>query len=270
MASYAVGDIQGCLKQLIALLEKVKFDKQHDQLWLAGDLVSRGHDSLGVLRMVKDLGRSAIVVLGNHDLHLLAADAGIKSIRPENELSRVLKAKDRKELMEWLRKQPLIYYDKKFNTALVHAGIPPNWSLHEALDRAAEVERALQGKKSHDFLKAMYGNEPDVWSDKLKGQARLRLITNYLTRMRFCDKKGRLELKTKSGADDPPKGFAPWYSHPSHKCANKTILFGHWAALMGKTDKENFIALDTGCVWGAKLTAYRLDDGKRFHIGCKC
>lgn len=266
MATYAIGDIQGCLDDLLRLIDTIRFDPAHDQLWFAGDLVNRGHDSLGVLRLVKSLGRSAIVVLGNHDLHLLAADAGHKKIDKSDELYRVLKAEDRKPLMQWLRMQPLVHYDAQFDAVMVHAGIPPIWSLQEALSYADEVQAVLQGKNCPHFLKAMYGDQPDQWHDKLKGEARLRLITNYLTRMRFCTKKGRIELKSKSSAAEAPKGFAPWFSHPSHKCANHRIIFGHWAALMGNTSSDNFIGVDTGCVWGAELTAYRLDDATFFSV----
>ncbi|WP_045858043.1 symmetrical bis(5'-nucleosyl)-tetraphosphatase [Teredinibacter purpureus] len=270
MTTYAIGDVQGCLDPLEELLDKIKFNPKHDQVWFAGDLVNRGHNSLGVLRRVKKLGRSAITVLGNHDLHLLAADIGIKKLSASNEMHSILEAPDRKEIIHWLRQQPLVYRDKKLGFTMVHAGIPPIWTIREALGYAKEVETVLQSKHYQHFLYSMYGNLPDKWDDDLKGNDRLRIITNYFTRMRFCAKNGQLEFKTNAGPQNAPQGFAPWFEHASHKCANKNIIFGHWAALKGETLFENFIGLDTGCVWGEKLTAYRLEDGKRFTIECDC
>jgi len=266
MATYAIGDIQGCLNELLKLLEYIQFDPLHDQIWFAGDLVNRGHDSLGVLRLVKSLGDAAVVVLGNHDLHLLAADAGHKKIDKNNELYQVFEADDRQELITWLKHQPLVYASEKHNALLVHAGIPPIWDADEALARAAEVEQVLKGNNCDSFLKAMYGNQPDIWNSKLKGNARLRLITNYFTRMRFCTKKGRLEFHSKASAAEAPKGFAPWFSFKQHKCESHRVIFGHWAALMGETQSTRFIGVDTGCVWGGKMTAYRLDDQQFFSV----
>lgn len=268
MATYAVGDLQGCLDPLYTLLERTAFSPNDDQLWLAGDLVNRGPQSLETLRFVKGLGSAAVVVLGNHDLHLLAAAAGQKKPGKKDTLAPILKAPDRDELLHWLQQQPLVHHDAKLNYTMVHAGIPPMWDIDTALERAREVQQVLRSDFAIDFFEHMYGDKPSEWSSDLRGLKRWRVITNYFTRMRFCSAQGKLELDTKTGPDSAPKGFAPWYSHTNHKCKGSPIIFGHWASLMGKTKDENFIALDTGCVWGGSLTMMRLDDKQMFSTPC--
>lgn len=271
MATYAVGDIQGCYRALKLLLKKVKFNADNDHLWVAGDLVNRGPDSLKSLRYIKKLGPSATLVLGNHDLHLLAHAYGVRTLNPKDTLAPILTAKDSDELLEWLQAQPLLHYDAEFDAVLVHAGIPPIWSIENALNYALEVEQALSTTQTAAaFFVDMYGNQPDVWQPSLEGTARLRLITNYLTRMRFCSPTGKLELQTKNAPSLPPTGFAPWYTHKHNKWGNTKILFGHWAALMGETRSKQFIGLDTGCVWGGALTMMRLEDGQFFAVDCPC
>lgn len=268
MATYAVGDLQGCLDPLLKLLDHVRFNECSDRLWLAGDLVNRGPDSLETLRFVKSLGSAVTTVLGNHDLHLMAAALGFKRLNPSDTLAPIIEAPDSDELLHWLHQQPLVHYDKELGYCMVHAGIPPIWSIKKALKRAKEVEDLLKTPNCVDFFAEMYGNQPDCWSKTLEGPTRLRVITNYFTRMRFCTADGRMELTTKGESENPPEGFAPWFSHPNHKCQKDTIIFGHWAALMGHTGKENFIGLDTGCVWGGRLTMMRLEDKEMFSIGC--
>lgn len=268
MATYAVGDIQGCLKPLKKLLRKMNFCSGIDVLWVAGDLVNRGPHSLETLEFIHDLGESAIIVLGNHDLHLLALAETDSQPRPKDTLDPILYSSKGQTLLSWLCKQPLIHHDAELKYTMVHAGIPPIWTIDEALDYADEVHEVLRSKQRITFFKGMYGNLPDVWDEKLDGIDRLRMITNYLTRMRYCDKRGRLELKTKTNEDTAPEGFAAWFDHKKHACKKDNIIFGHWAALMGQTDKKNFVALDTGCVWGGCLTAMRLEDGKKFHVDC--
>jgi bis(5'-nucleosyl)-tetraphosphatase (symmetrical) len=269
MATYAIGDVQGCREALEDLLDVIRFDPAADRLWLAGDLVARGPDSLGVLRLVKSLG-AAETVLGNHDLHLLAVHHGIRQAKPKDRTAPILEAADRAELMDWLRQRPLLLADAAHDCVLTHAGIPPLWSAETAAQLAREVEYALQGAEISVFLADMYGNEPTRWSPELSGTTRLRVITNYLTRMRLLSADGALDLEHKEGLDVIPPGLHPWFALPNPALTVRTVLFGHWAALEGGTGNPRFVALDTGCVWGRFLTAYRLDDGAFFHSRRGC
>ncbi len=268
MATYAVGDVQGCLVPLKRLLDKVAFTPASDRLWITGDVINRGPDSLAALRFVKQLDAVATVVLGNHDLHLLAVAHGERQLNRKDTLTPILSAPDRDELLDWLRRRPLLHHDAQLGYVMTHAGIPPIWSLESAKARAREVENQLRNDSYADFFAYMYGDKPDKWRDDLSGWDRLRIITNYFTRMRFCTPKGRLNLKAKQGIDAAPKGYAAWFQHPHHRCGQQKILFGHWAALEGKTGSDTAIALDTGCVWGKSLTMMRLEDGKRFSTDC--
>lgn len=267
MTTYIVGDIQGCFKPLTYLMEKVKFDPSKDYLWSVGDIVNRGPQSLDTLRFLKSLGSSFQMVLGNHDLHLIALAHGIRAPKKGDTLDDILVAPDRQELIDWLRKQPLIF--QKDNCVVVHAGIPHIWTLSRAMDLASEVESVLAGSDPTPFLLDMYGNEPAGWSDELTGNMRLRVITNYLTRMRCCKKNGILDLSFKGPADESPKGFLPWFDHysPSNQY-QKNIFFGHWATLKTGTYCKKFHALDSGCVWGGDLTFYCLDQRKRITTPC--
>ncbi len=265
MATYAIGDIQGCYAEFTALLEVIKFSSD-DRLWVAGDLVNRGPESLATLRHLMSLGKQAKIVLGNHDLHLLAIHYGTTHPRRSDTLEAVLNAPDRSQLMEWLRHQPLVVRDKKLGYAMVHAGIPPKWSLKKALRHAREVEQVLQSTLAREFFRHMYGNKPDRWAESLEGWERLRIITNYFTRMRFCNAKGRLDFSVKGGLDSQPAGFKPWFEHHGKALTKQRILFGHWAALEGEAAHDNVYALDTGCVWGNKLTAMRLEDKQLFSV----
>ena len=269
MSAYAVGDLEGCLDQLKCLLEQVRFDPAKDELWLVGDLVNRGPKSLETLRFLYSIRESVVCVLGNHDLHLLAAANNIERLRKADTLREILDAPDRAELLDWLRRQKLLHYDEQRDIALVHAGIPPQWSLKKALKRAAEVEEALQDDARLPlFLDGMYGNEPAKWDGDLHGVTRLRVITNYFTRMRFCRADDTLDLKSKEGLDTAPPGFAPWFSYPERKTRGQKIIFGHWAALEGNCNEPGLYALDTGCVWGGSLTLLNIDSGER--ISCSC
>lgn len=261
MAIYAVGDIQGCFDSLRRLLDSARFDPGADTLWVAGDLVNRGPDSLGALRFIKNLGPAAQMVLGNHDLHLLAARFGLRGFNKKDTLQNILAADDCDELLFWLRQQPLIYRAQGF--AMCHAGIPPNWTQSAAQAYADEVAQWLSGDGFIELLATMYGNQPDIWRQDLTGMERLRAIVNYFTRMRFCTQEGRLDLKAKEGLSSAPKGFAPWYAWPGEHLENP-VLFGHWAAINGVTNNPRAIALDTGCVWGKHLSMLRLEDGQWF------
>jgi bis(5'-nucleosyl)-tetraphosphatase (symmetrical) len=257
MATYAIGDIQGCHDELCRLLDELRFDPGRDKLWLVGDLVNRGPDSLKVLRFVRDLGERAVAVLGNHDLHLLALGAGNMKYASKSNLHEVLEAPDRDELLHWLRHRPLMHYDPKKGFALVHAGLAPQWDLPTALSCAEEVAAALRGPDYAAFLHDMYGNEPGRWSDGLAGMDRLRFITNCLTRLRYCTEDGVLALREKGPPGSQGEPCLPWFQVPSRATRGERIIFGHWSTL-GYWAGDGVWGLDSGCLWGGQLTAIRV------------
>lgn len=265
MPTYAIGDIQGCHNELLALLELVNFNSAQDTLWVTGDIVNRGPDSLESLRFVKNLPNK-VVVLGNHDLHLLALSCG--HTYEDHSLQAILSAPDRAELIDWLRIQPLVHYDANYNYAMVHAGLPPSWDIQQAMDYAAEVEVLLHSPNYAELIQEMYGDTPAQWRPNLRGWDRLRFIINALTRIRFCSPSGELDLTNKGQLGSQQSNYLPWFQIPNRASQNDQIIFGHWAALEGKAEGENVYALDTGCVWGGSLTAMRLEDGQRFSVPC--
>lgn len=265
MSTYAIGDVQGCHDQLLRLLDTIAFDPARDSLWFVGDLVNRGPQSLAVVRFVKSLGDRAITVLGNHDLSLLVVAEGIRHPHASDTFGDILEAPDRDELLHWLRHQRLMHVDQGY--AMVHAGLLPQWSVSAALDLAGEVERALRGEGWRRFLQQMYGNEPARWDDALHGYDRLRVIINAMTRLRLCSAAGTMEFSHKLGLENAPAGFMPWYEVPHRASAGTPVVFGHWAAL-GLLVRPDAIGLDTGCVWGRKLTALRLRDRRLAHCDC--
>ena len=268
MATYLVGDIQGCLDDLYVLLEQANFNPQHDELWLTGDLVARGPKSLETLRFVKSLGKQATVVLGNHDLHLLAAAHGLAKVKKRDQVQPILDAPDRDELLDWLRHQPLLAEHPEHPFVMAHAGISPQWDLAIARREAREVEHCLQSRDFLWLLENMYGDGPDFWQPELSGISKYRYTINALTRMRFCHPDGRLDMACKLSPDDPATGdLKPWFSLPRQKPLGKTVIFGHWAALMGHQDQQ-VVGLDTGCVWGNSMTLLRWEDSARFETAC--
>ncbi len=258
MAVYAIGDIQGCLAPLQELLDRLDFRPERDRLWFTGDLVNRGPQSAAVLRLVMSFGEAAVSVLGNHDLHLLAVAEGFGPELDKDTLDDVLDAPDRDALLHWLRHRPLLHHDPALGYTLTHAGLPPQWDLATARQCAQEVESVLRGAHYRDFLRQMYGNQPDRWDPALRGMERLRFITNAFTRLRYCDSQGRLDLAHKGKPGTQPAGLMPWYQVPGRKNRDLRILFGHWSTL-GLSDYPGVYALDTGCLWGGKLSAMRLD-----------
>ena len=267
MAYYAIGDVQGCHDDLMRLLHAVAFSAGQDRLWFTGDLVNRGPKSLATLRYVKSLGDRVVTVLGNHDLHLLAVAHGATGMRPKDTFTDVLAAGDRAELLQWLRERPLLHHDAALGYTLIHAGLPPEWDLDTARRCAAEVEQVLRGDEAAQFFTHMYGNQPDHWDEHLHGWPRLRYITNALTRLRYCDSRGRLALAYKGAPGGQPDSQVPWFASPQRRSRDMKIVFGHWSTL-GRCDAEGVYGLDTGCVWGGKLTALRLDDEKWFSVEC--
>lgn len=266
MSTYAIGDVQGCFSALQRVLEKIQFDPNKDFLWFVGDLVNRGPESLTTLRFIKNLGTAAISVLGNHDLHLIAVAAGHKKLRSDDTLHDILSAPDRDELIAWLKSLPLVY--RKNNYLMVHAGLLPQWSVEKAEVLAKEVEVALRGDQSNEFIANMYGNKPDRWDDNLIGWERLRVIINAMTRLRFCSPEGVIDFDHKGEAEKAPPGFLPWFEIENRKSQDTVVIVGHWSAL-GLRVQKNLLALDSGCVWGASLSCVRLEDKQIFQIACK-
>lgn len=260
MATYAIGDVQGCFDELQALLARLKFGRA-DRLWFVGDLVNRGPKSLEVLRFVRDLGDRAVVVLGNHDLHLVTQHEGFERPRKDDTLQDVLDARDRRELVDWLRTRPMMHVEGDY--AMVHAGLPPQWTIAKARQLAGEVEEALRGRGYRKFLENMYGSKPDAWSDALEGWDRLRVIVNAMTRMRFCTPEGKMEFRTKG--TEPPTGYRAWFELRRDR---QTIVCGHWSTL-GLKLTDRLAALDSGCVWGGKLIAMRLEDRALYEVACR-
>lgn len=258
MAIYAIGDIQGCFDELQALLALCHFDPACDRLWLTGDLVNRGPDSLKVLRFVRGLGDAAISVLGNHDLHLLAMAEGLGKSHRSDSLQDILDAPDRDELLAWLRGCPLLHHDAALNVTLIHAGLPPQWRLQQARAYSAEVEAVLRGDNYRELFANMYGNKPKRWTKELAGWDRLRFIVNCLTRLRFCTPDGKLCLKSKGEPGTQAEGCVPWFQVPGRRSVDTRVVFGHWSTL-GLYQDDNVLSLDTGCLWGGQLTAARVD-----------
>ncbi len=268
----AIGDVQGCHQPMERLLARVRSSAgEPDRLWFTGDLVNRGPASLAVLRHVRSLGGRAITVLGNHDLHLVATALGARSPRPGDTFRDVLEAPERGELLEWLLARPLLHVDEEDALVLVHAGLPPQWSVGEARERAAEVEAVLRGESPGRFLQAMYGNAPPRWRDDLEGPERLRYIVNAFTRERFVTPDGELELGSTGPEEAAPRGYLPWFRVPGRRSRSHRIVFGHWAALELDLEEglaENVIHLDTGCVWGRSLTGVLLPELVLYSVPC--
>ena len=265
MATYAIGDLQGCLEPLQRLLDSLDFDSAADRLWFVGDLVNRGPQSLEVLRFVRDLGEAAITVLGNHDLHLVMQAEGYGKRNREDTLDPILAAPDRDELLAWLRSQRLFHVAGDY--AMVHAGLLPAWDVAQAAMLSREVEAALQSDDYPEFLANMWGSVPTAWSDDLTGWDRLRVVVNAMTRMRFCAPDGAMDFKAKGPAQNAPAGCVPWFEVPGRASADHAIVCGHWSAL-GLRIEDRLLALDTGCLWGGSLTAVRLEDRRVFQVPC--
>ena len=273
MAVYAIGDIQGCYDALRRLLDKIEFEPGKDTLWIAGDMVNRGPDSLATLRFLKSIKKHCVAVLGNHDLHLLAVADNIRGLKKKDTLMPILKAPDADELLEWLRFRPVLHHDPKRKMTMVHAGIPPIWNLKQAIIHAQKLEKALRSDDYQDILRYLFRNDSiNSWETALTRKARLKMIAAYFTRMRFCDAHGRLDFENKGGlvpARQSKKAsyqYAPWFSFPESPMYHKQIIIGHWAALDGYSGCRNIHALDTGCVWGGRLTAMNLKTFKRISV----
>lgn len=265
MATYAIGDLQGCFDSLQQLVAEFNFDPARDRLWFVGDLVNRGPQSLEVLRYVKSLGESAVSVLGNHDLHLLMVAEGRVRAHRKDTLAPILDAPDRAELLHWLRSRPIVHVEDEY--VLVHAGLLPSWNASRAAELGGEVAQALAGPAWQALMTHMYGNQPDRWDDDLAGYDRLRVIINAMTRLRICDVDGRMQFSHKGRLEDIPKDYMPWFAVPGRASVSSTVVCGHWSAL-GLLAEKNLLALDSGCLWGRRLSAVRLEDRRVYQVSC--
>ncbi len=275
MATYAIGDVQGCFNPLMELLDAINFDAGRDRLWLVGDLVNRGSDSLAVLEFVIGLGDRAVTVLGNHDLHLLAVGEGLVTPKKADTLEAILCSPDKPALISWLRRRPLMHHDSELQFSMLHAGLPPQWTIADALECASEAEAMLSGGDYCAVLRTMYGNEPNVWDDHLGGDDRLRFIINCFTRMRYLDQRGHLNFLAKGAPGREADHLIPWFTVKHRKSRADKIVFGHWSTLrLGNLQdftSYNVYPLDTGCLWGGRLTALRLEDERLFSVpGVSC
>lgn len=262
---FVIGDLQGCRGELDLLLDRIEAKAPRARLVFVGDLVNRGPDSLGCLRRIRAMADRAQIVLGNHDLHLLAVANGIRPRGRSDTLEALLAAPDLHDLLHWLRQQPLSLMAE--GHLIVHAGVLPQWTTEQTLALADEVSTVLRGSDWLDFLAQMYGNEPAQWHDDLQGADRLRCIVNALTRLRFCTVQGEMEFTSKEGPEKPPAGYMPWFDVPERLTQETPVVFGHWSTL-GLILRPNIIGLDTGCVWGGKLSALRLSDRKLVQVDC--
>lgn len=268
MAVYAIGDVQGCYDSLRALLNAIAFEPARDQVWFTGDLVNRGPRSADVIRHIMDIP-DAVCVLGNHDLHLLAVAAGKAARKPSDTLDDILGAPDRERLLLWLRQRPLLHHDTALGYAMVHAGLLPQWDLALAMHLADAAQAAIRDSANNDLFDYMYGDQPDYWDEELAGNDRLRVIINAFTRLRYCDAHGRMLLKAKGAPGTQPPPYAPWFQAPARRTRTTRIIFGHWSTL-GLWNADQVIGLDTGCLWGGKLTAVRLDGPKPVFTSVAC
>ena len=270
MSTYAIGDVQGCYSELQNLLNEINFDERRDELWFTGDLVNKGPKSLQTLRFIKALGVNAKITLGNHDLHLLAVAKNIQPLLKKDTIQEILAADDVKELIDWLKSRPLLITDDNLNFTMVHAGLPPQWSLENAKEFAKECELILQSEKINKLLAEMYGDTPNIWVNSLQDYAKQRFIINCFTRIRFCNSDGMLDFDTKVAPGKQNTSLIPWYSLPNRKTKDNKIIFGHWSTVHIGNEKNfkqyNVYPIDTGCLWGGRLTAMRLEDEKVFSV----
>ncbi|KGM39453.1 biotin transporter BioY [Aquabacterium sp. NJ1] len=264
---YLVGDLQGCCNPFERLLQTIDFSPSRDHVYILGDLVNRGPDSLGVLRRLRELDNSATCLLGNHDLHLLAVAHGVRKPHRSDTLDTILNAPDRDDWLNWIRQQRLAVHEHGW--LMVHAGVVPQWDAAQTVALAGEVEAMLAGPDLGEFLTRMYGNEPERWDDSLQGVPRWRCVVNSLTRLRFCSVDGTMEFATKDGSDGAPEGFMPWFDVPGRRTEGTPVAFGHWSTL-GLINRDDLLALDTGCVWGGQLSAVRVDGATRELIQIDC